>query len=171
MDPYRAYYRRWISDQVKPINVLVALQYTNVRFTFLFVILANDPNVFWRRLRKFLPKGPLVNAEFYPGWLTHWMEPMARVESEPVINTLRLMLNQKANVNFYMFFGGTNFGFTAGANDIGAGKYGADITSYDYDAPLDEAGDPTEKYFEIRKVLIEVRLNCTNHYYGHSQRL
>ncbi|ETN58685.1 beta-galactosidase [Anopheles darlingi] len=115
----------------------------------------NDPNMFWRRLRKFLPKGPLVNAEFYPGWLTHWMEPMARVESAPVINTLRLMLNQKVNVNFYMFFGGTNFGFTAGANDIGPGKYGADITSYDYDAPLDEAGDPTEKYFEIRKVLIE----------------
>ena len=61
------------------------------------------------------------------------------------------------NVNFYMFFGGTNFGFTAGANDVGPGKYSADITSYDYDAPLDEAGDPTPKYFAIRKVLVEVR--------------
>ncbi|XP_052864913.1 beta-galactosidase-like [Anopheles cruzii] len=115
----------------------------------------DDPNVFWKQLRKFMPKGPLVNAEYYPGWLTHWMEPMSRVDSGPVIHTLRLMLNQKANVNFYMFFGGTNFGFTAGANDVGPGKYSADITSYDYDAPLDEAGDPTDKYFEIRKVLIE----------------
>lgn len=84
------------------------------------------------------------------------MEPTARVDAGMVVNTLKLMLNQKANVNFYMFFGGTNFGFTAGANDVGPGKYSADITSYDYDAPLDEAGDPTPKYFAIRKVLVEV---------------
>lgn len=62
-----------------------------------------------------------------------------------------------------MFFGGTNFGFTAGANDIGAedylsgnttyGNYVADITSYDYDAPMDEAGDPTSKYLKLRNVI------------------
>uniref|UniRef100_A0A182VZ59 Beta-galactosidase n=1 Tax=Anopheles minimus TaxID=112268 RepID=A0A182VZ59_9DIPT len=117
--------------------------------------ITNNPNEFWKQLRKFLPKGPLVNAEYYPGWLTHWMEPTARVDAGMVVNTLKIMLNQKANVNFYMFFGGTNFGFTAGANDVGPGKYSADITSYDYDAPLDEAGDPTAKYFEIRKVLLQ----------------
>ncbi|XP_050069139.1 beta-galactosidase-like [Anopheles maculipalpis] len=117
--------------------------------------ITTNPNAFWQQLRKYLPKGPLVNAEYYPGWLTHWMEPTARVDAGMVVSTLKLMLNQKANVNFYMFFGGTNFGFTAGANDVGPGKYSADITSYDYDAPLDEAGDPTPKYFEIRKVLLE----------------
>lgn len=43
------------------------------------------------------------------------------------------MLLDGANVNFYMFFGGTNFGFTAGANDGGPGRFNADVTSYDYD--------------------------------------
>lgn len=66
------------------------------------------------------------------------------------------MLNNNASVNFYMFFGGTNFGFTAGAN-VGAksGQIVADITSYDYDAPMDEAGDPTAKYFALRNVIGE----------------
>lgn len=63
------------------------------------------------------------------------------------------MLNDGASVNFYMFYGGTNFGFTAGANDGGDGRYQADITSYDYDAPMNEAGDPTPKYFAIRDVI------------------
>lgn len=58
-----------------------------------------------------------------------------------------------ASVNFYMFFGGTNFGFTAGANHDGPGKYKADITSYDYDAPMDETGDATEKYRILRDVI------------------
>ncbi|XP_065080927.1 beta-galactosidase-like [Ochlerotatus camptorhynchus] len=109
----------------------------------------------WQQLRKYQPKGPLVNAEFYPGWLTHWMEPMARVATEPVVSTLRKMLKQGASVNFYMFFGGTNFAFTAGANEGGPGRFNTDITSYDYDAPLDEAGDPTPKYFALRNVILE----------------
>lgn len=60
------------------------------------------------------------------------------------------MLNQSASVNLYMFHGGTNFGFSAGANDGGANNYNVDITSYDYDAPMDEAGNPTPKYMDIR---------------------
>lgn len=63
------------------------------------------------------------------------------------------MLNSSASVNFYMFYGGTNFGFTAGANDGGPNKYNADITSYDYDAPMDEAGDPTPKFMDIRDAI------------------
>ena len=108
---------------------------------------------FWRLLRKFQPKGPLVNAEYYPGWLTHWQEPMQRVETASILSALEKMLLDGANVNFYMFFGGTNFGFTAGANDGGPGSYNSDVTSYDYDAPMDEAGDPTEKYFAIRNLI------------------
>lgn len=65
------------------------------------------------------------------------------------------LLQINSSFNFYMFFGGTNFGFTAGANDGGPGKFNADITSYDYDAPLDEAGDPTNKYFKIRDKIKE----------------
>lgn len=63
------------------------------------------------------------------------------------------MLSAGASVNFYMFFGGTNFGFTAGANDLGLGGFNADVTSYDYDAPMDEAGDPTAKFMLIRDAI------------------
>ncbi|CAO1424480.1 unnamed protein product [Diamesa hyperborea] len=108
---------------------------------------------YWRLLRKFEPKGPLVNAEYYPGWLTHWQEPMQRVDTASILSSLEKMLLDGANVNFYMFFGGTNFGFTAGANDGGPGSYNSDVTSYDYDAPMDEAGDPTTKYFAIRDLI------------------
>lgn len=64
------------------------------------------------------------------------------------------MMDRNASVNFYMFYGGTNFGYTAGANDDnGPREYMADLTSYDYDAPMDEAGDPTKKYYAIRNAI------------------
>jgi len=103
-------------------------------------------------MRLYQPRGPLVNSEFYPGWLTHWGEPFQRVKTEAVTKTLNEMLALGASVNFYMFYGGTNFGFTNGANG-GAGAYNPQLTSYDYDAPLTEAGDPTDKYFAIREVI------------------
>jgi beta-galactosidase len=113
----------------------------------------NSIDQYWATLRKFEPKGPLMNAEYYPGWLTHWQEDMQRVPTQPILDSLEKMIRDKASVNFYMFYGGTNFGFTAGANDGGPGSYNSDVTSYDYDAPMDEAGDPTEKYFAIRKLI------------------
>ncbi|KAI5729804.1 hypothetical protein M8J76_006816 [Diaphorina citri] len=106
-------------------------------------------------MRTVSPHGPLVNSEYYPGWLTHWGEKIATVDTDPVVKTLQIMLEMKANVNFYMFYGGTNFGFTAGANADAVDKYLSDITSYDYDAPLTEAGDPTKKYFAIRDVVLQ----------------
>ena len=59
-------------------------------------------------------QGPLVNSEYYPGWLTHWAEPFQRVDANNVVKTLDKMLSLNVSVNFYMFFGGTNFGFTSG---------------------------------------------------------
>ncbi|KAG5346790.1 BGAL galactosidase, partial [Acromyrmex charruanus] len=103
-------------------------------------------------MRLYQPRGPLVNSEFYPGWLTHWGEPFQRIKTEAVVKSLEEMLALGASVNFYMFYGGTNFGFTSGANG-GAGVYSPQLTSYDYDAPLTEAGDPTPKYFAIRDVI------------------
>lgn len=103
-------------------------------------------------MRLHQPRGPLVNSEFYPGWLTHWQEPFQRVKSSAVSKTLDEMLSIGASVNIYMFYGGTNFGYTAGANG-GENSYSPQLTSYDYDAPLNEAGDPTPKYFEIKNVL------------------
>lgn len=103
-------------------------------------------------MRLYQPRGPLVNSEFYPGWLTHWQEPFQRVNVTIVAKTLNEMLSLGASVNIYMFYGGTNFGYTAGANG-GENAYNPQLTSYDYDAPLTEAGDPTSKYFEIRNVV------------------
>lgn len=65
-------------------------------------------------MRKFTPQGPLVNSEFYPGWLSHWEEPLQRVDTSKVLNKMKNMLDVNASFNFYMFHGGTNFGFMNG---------------------------------------------------------
>ncbi|XP_055849553.1 beta-galactosidase isoform X2 [Episyrphus balteatus] len=116
---------------------------------------ASEIDDVWSTLRSVQPNGPLVNSEFYPGWLTHWQEGNERRDGAAVAEALRNILTYRANVNIYMFFGGTNFGFTAGANDWGFGNYTPDITSYDYDAVMDEAGDVTPKYMQVRDVLKE----------------
>ncbi|XP_043479664.1 beta-galactosidase-like isoform X2 [Leptopilina heterotoma] len=105
----------------------------------------------FQTLRKFQPKGPLVNSEYYPGWLTHWGEPMQKVSTLKVVKTLDEILSVGASVNIYMFFGGTNFGFKSGANTDP--NFRPLLTSYDYDAPLTEAGDVTPKYFAMRDVI------------------
>lgn len=102
-------------------------------------------------LRWHQASGPLVNSEFYPGWLDHWGQPHAQVKTETIVKTLTEMLQANASVNIYMFHGGTSFGFSAGSN-LGA-NFQACPTSYDYDAPLCEAGDPTPKYYAIRKAI------------------
>lgn len=61
-----------------------------------------------------MPVGPLMNSEYYPGWLTHWSEEIQQVSTERVVFTLQDMLNNNIHFNFYMFFGGTNFEFSAG---------------------------------------------------------
>lgn len=99
--------------------------------------------------RKYEPKGPLVNSEFYTGWLDHWGQPHSTVTTEVVVSSLHDILARGANVNLYMFIGGTNFAYWNGANI----PYQAQPTSYDYDAPLSEAGDLTEKYFAVRDVI------------------
>ena len=96
-----------------------------------------------------------MNSEFYPGWLDHWQSPHSTVSSKAVASTLTDMLRLNASVNIYMFYGGTSFGFKAGAN-ADSKSYQACPTSYDYDAPLNEAGDPTEKYFAIKNAISQV---------------
>ncbi|XP_024145949.1 beta-galactosidase [Oryzias melastigma] len=95
------------------------------------------------------PHGPLVNSEFYTGWLDHWGSQHSVVSPDLVAKSLNQQLAMGANVNMYMFIGGTNVGYWNGANS----PYSAQPTSYDYDAPLTEAGDLTEKYFAIREVI------------------
>ncbi|XP_069677601.1 beta-galactosidase-like [Periplaneta americana] len=110
-----------------------------------------DVNAAFAAQRIYEPRGPYVNSEFYPGWLTHWGENLQTVGADGIVKTLEEMLTVNASVNFYMFFGGTNFGFMAGANY--GDKYQPQLTSYDYDAPLTEAGDLTDKYSAIREAI------------------
>ncbi|KAI4488944.1 hypothetical protein M0804_004442 [Polistes exclamans] len=112
----------------------------------------SNVNASFELMRRYQAKGPLVNSEFYPGWLTHWEEPFQKVSANAVKNKLDEMLAIGASVNIYMFYGGTNFGFTSGANGD-TKMFSPQLTSYDYDAPLTEAGDLTDKYFQIRNVI------------------
>ncbi|XP_074729534.1 beta-galactosidase-1-like protein isoform X2 [Strix uralensis] len=101
--------------------------------------------------RQVEPKGPLVNSEYYTGWLDYWGEAHASTSSAQVAQGLEDMLQLGASVNMYMFHGGTNFAYWSGADF--KDQYKPVTTSYDYDAPLSEAGDPTEKLFAIRTII------------------
>ena len=103
-------------------------------------------------LRKYEKEFPLTNSEFYPGWLDHWGEGHHRVSTESIVDSLDKMLALGASVNFYMYIGGTNFGFYAGANG-GGNSYQSDPTNYDYDAPLSECTDATSKWAAIRDTI------------------
>lgn len=98
-------------------------------------------------------KGPYMVAEFYPGWLDHWGEPFQKVSASSIARQTEAYLKNDVSFNFYMAYGGTNFGFTSGANYDKKHDIQPDITSYDYDAPVSEAGWRTEKYDSIRAVM------------------
>lgn len=102
-------------------------------------------------LRAHQPHGPLMCMEFWDGWFDHWGEHHHTTPSAQAASDLDELLRSGASVNIYMFHGGTNFGFTNGANDKGV--YRSIATSYDYDAPLDEAGRLTPKYYAFQEVL------------------
>ncbi|WAP60297.1 glycoside hydrolase family 35 protein [Streptomyces sp. S465] len=97
------------------------------------------------------PDAPLMTTEFWIGWFDRWGGHHVVRPADQAARELDELLASGASVNLYMFHGGTNFGFTSGAND--KHTYRPTVTSYDYDAPLDEAGDPTEKYTAFRDVI------------------
>ncbi|MFC4564314.1 beta-galactosidase family protein [Nocardiopsis mangrovi] len=102
-------------------------------------------------LRRHQPDGPLMCMEFWDGWFDRWGGPHHTTPVEESARALDELLSAGASVNLYMFHGGTNAGFTNGANDKGV--YEPTVTSYDYDAPLSEWGDPTPKYAAFRDVI------------------
>jgi beta-galactosidase len=103
------------------------------------------------RLRQAQPTGPLMCSEFWDGWFDSWGEHHHTTPAAASASDLDNLLAAGGSVNIYMFHGGTNFGFTNGANDKGV--YRPIATSYDYDAPLDEAGRPTAKFHAFRSVI------------------
>ncbi|ROR73484.1 glycoside hydrolase family 35 protein [Bogoriella caseilytica] len=102
-------------------------------------------------LRRHQPTGPLMCMEYWNGWFDAWGEDHHVTDPHGNAEDLRLLLESGASVNLYMVHGGTNFGFTSGAND--KGNYRPTITSYDYDAPMAEDGTPTAKYEAFQAVL------------------
>ena len=102
-------------------------------------------------LRRHQPSGPLMCMEFWDGWFDHWGGRHHTTSVRHAASELDALLAAGASVNLYLFHGGTSFGLTSGAND--KGTYRPTVTSYDYDAPLDEAGTPTPKYHAFREVI------------------
>lgn len=98
-------------------------------------------------------KGPYMVAEFYPGWLDHWAEPFPTQKPEQTVRQTKKYLDNGISFNYYMVHGGTNFGFTSGANYDKEHDIQPDMTSYDYDAPISEAGWATPKYNALRELL------------------
>ncbi|WP_460772694.1 glycoside hydrolase family 35 protein [Microbacterium sp. GXF7504] len=102
-------------------------------------------------LRAHQHTGPLMCAEFWDGWFDWWGGVHHTTDAAASAAELDALLATGASVNLYMLHGGTNFGLTNGAND--KGRYAPIVTSYDYDAPLDEAGAPTAKFHAFREVI------------------
>lgn len=98
-------------------------------------------------------KWPLMCMEFWDGWFNRWKEPIIQRDAQELAEAVREVLAQ-GSINLYMFHGGTNFGFMNGCSARGVIDL-PQITSYDYGAPLDEQGNPTEKYYALQKMLHE----------------
>lgn len=107
----------------------------------------------FEQAKKRNPNVPAFSSETYPGWLTHWGEKWQRPDTNELKKEVEFLLKTGRSVNFYVIHGGTNFGFTAGANAFSPTAYQPDITSYDYDAPINEQGQPTAKYFLLRNLI------------------
>jgi beta-galactosidase len=115
----------------------------------------SGPKGGFAKLREYQPNGPLMCAEFWNGWFDHWGEKHHTRDAADAAACLDEMLGMGASVNFYMFHGGTNFGFGSGANFDKA--YQPTVTSYDYDSPVSESGDITAKYHAFRDVIGKYR--------------
>jgi len=109
----------------------------------------------FEQAKKSDPDVPAFSSETYPGWLTHWGEKWQRPDTNDLKKEMLYLLNNKKSFNLYVIHGGTNFGFTAGANAFSPTQYQPDITSYDYDAPINEQGDATPKYHMLRRLIAE----------------
>lgn len=116
----------------------------------------SDPEKAFATLREHRPDDPLFCMEFWCGWFDHWGQEHVTRDPADAADILERILAAGASVNIYMAHGGTNFGTWAGANRTGEfqhEEWRPTITSYDYDAPIDEHGAPTEKFWRFREVL------------------
>ena len=98
-------------------------------------------------------KGPYYISEWYPGWFDSWGTPHSGSNADEDAKKLDEVLSAGLSINMYMFHGGTTRGFMNGANMSTHDPYSPQTSSYDYDAPLDESGNPTAKFYKFRAVI------------------
>ena len=114
---------------------------------------SGSSEVDFEQAKKRNPDVPAFSSETYPGWLTHWGEKFAKPDTNDLKREVEFLLKTRRSLNFYVIHGGTNFAFTAGANAFSPTQYQPDLTSYDYDAPINEQGQPTSKFFMLRNLI------------------
>ncbi|MEK4760000.1 beta-galactosidase family protein [Viridibacillus sp. FSL E2-0187] len=113
------------------------------------------PEESFGKLQEHFPDTPNIVMEYWNGWFDHWGEEHHTRDPHETAKTFFEMIEQGNSVNFYMFHGGTNFGFYNGANYDG--KHLPTVTSYDYDCPISEAGDITPKFYAVREALAKLQ--------------
>jgi beta-galactosidase len=104
----------------------------------------------FENFQKQYPKAPLMCSEYWSGWFDHWGRPHETRSIQSFIGSLKDMMDRKISFSLYMAHGGTSFGQWGGAN---APAYSAMATSYDYNAPIGEQGNTTDKFFAVRDLL------------------
>ena len=108
----------------------------------------SDPEKNFEKLRALQPQGPLICSEFYPGWFDTWGAKHHYGNTEKYLSDLESMLAHDASFSIYMAHGGTTFGLWSGCDR----PFKPDTSSYDYDAPISEAGWATPKFFQTREL-------------------
>ena len=103
-------------------------------------------------LKKARPNTPLMCSEFWSGWFDHWGRKHETRDAGVMVSGIKDMLDRNISFSLYMAHGGTTFGHWGGAN---CPPYSAMCSSYDYDAPISEAGWATPKYHQLRELLMQ----------------
>ncbi|MCM1452531.1 MAG: beta-galactosidase [Clostridium sp.] len=110
---------------------------------------ANIDNQF-KKLQEVRPNSPLMCSEFWSGWFDKWGANHETRKADDMVAGLDEMLSKGISFSLYMTHGGTSFGHWAGANSPG---FAPDVTSYDYDAPINEWGAATPKFYLLRDMM------------------
>jgi beta-galactosidase len=121
---------------------------------FPVVNFGSNPARAFTALREILPRGPLMCGEFYPGWFDTWGQPHHVGNTPQYLADLQYMLSHGELFSIYMVHGGTTFGLWSGADR----PFKPDTSSYDYDAPISEAGWPTKKFYKTRALFSQFLL-------------
>lgn len=141
----------WTNKGFGPFYTSDGASEGHLRFCLPGVAVGLDPGVSdrdWEVANKMNPGVPVFSSETYPGWLRHWGEGNWS-PTHATVGSVKWYMEKGRSFNLFVLHGGTNFGFTAGANGDGD-NYQPDLTSYDYGSPIGENGNLMPDYFEMR---------------------